>query len=466
MEGSALLWLLPLFLLIQIGMALFAARRIATEADYLVAGRTLGTGAVSVSLFATWFGAEVLTSTPGGAALEGPAALLEDPIAYALTFVFLGLFLAGRLRAKGYLTIGDFFRERFGHRAESFAVLVIVPMSFLWAAAQILALAHLAESLAGISFTTVIYAVAGTTAICVFLGGMRADVYTDLFQALVVFLGIGAMALFVVQALGGWDAALVALEEAGAANPAAPEEGKSLLEWSDLWAVPILGAVVEQEIIGRTLAAKDEKTARRSCFAAAGLYLVFGLAVCFIAMAGRALVPGTPGAEDFTLALAGAALPEGARVLFLLAFLSAVISTLNSNALSISSLIGRGLIRLHEKQAPEGIVVLVQRLLAVFSLIIAAVLALSSGSIEGLVEASSAFGSAGVIVCILGGLYMKRGREAAALATLAIGIATSTLGICLEWSAPFTIGLAACILVWIGMSALPERFYSRFSSGT
>lgn len=465
MDPFSIAWLLPVFLCAQIAIAVFTARRIKTEADYLLAGRSLGVGVAGLSLFATWFGGELLTSTPGGAAASGLSGILEDPLAYTLTLVFLGLFLASRLRERGYITIGDFFRDRFGRKAESLAVVIMIPMSFLWASAQILALSHLTASIGDLSFISGVYIVVGTIMVYGFIGGMKADVYTDLFQSAVIFAGIGAMLFFVVQAVGGIDAAVSQIRPEDLALPSG-EQSLSPFGWAELWSVPILGAVIEQEILSRVLASRDARVARRACFLGAALYLVAGLATCFIAVAGRGLVSGSPDEESFMATLAQQALPPGLRVLFLFAFLSAIFSTIDSNVLSISSLLGRGLMRLHEKSIPEGVVVLVQRLLVVFSLIIAAVLALSGGSVGDLVAASSAFGSAGVFVCLIGGLYAKKGGAAAALATLSVGVLISAIGVWWAWETPFTIGLIACIATYAGVSALPPRFYSRFCSGT
>lgn len=464
MAATALIWVLAIFILIQLGIGIYVARTVRTESDYLLAGRSLGTGMAAMSLFATWFGAELLTSTPGSAASSGLSGMLEDPFAYAMTLVFLGLFLATRLRAKGYVSISDFFRDRFGRQAETLAALVIIPMSFLWASAQILALSYLTASITEISFITAVYVIVGAIMVYGFVGGMKADVYTDVLQGLVIMAGIAFMLFYVIREVGGMEVALASIRPSDYAI--SPEGGLSTLGWSELWMVPILGAVVEQEIISRVLASRDATVARRACFVAAGLYLAAGLAVCFIAVVGRSLVSGEPNEETFMVTLAGEALPPGVRILFLFAFLSAILSTIDSNVLSISALIGRGVIRLHEKGINEGVIVLVERLLVVFSLIIAAVLALSGGSIGDLVAASSGFGSAGVVVCLLAGLYSRRGNQLAALATLGAGVAMSALGGWFAWESPFTLGLVVCTATYFSVAALPERLYSRFSRGT
>ena len=53
------------YVLAQLGIGWWVARRIRTEDDYLVAGRSLGYGLAIFTIFATWFGAETCVSAAG-----------------------------------------------------------------------------------------------------------------------------------------------------------------------------------------------------------------------------------------------------------------------------------------------------------------------------------------------------------------------------------------------------------------
>jgi SSS family solute:Na+ symporter len=51
------------YMLIQLAIGVWVSRRIHTESDYLVAGRRLGYGLTTFSIFATWFGAETVVGS-------------------------------------------------------------------------------------------------------------------------------------------------------------------------------------------------------------------------------------------------------------------------------------------------------------------------------------------------------------------------------------------------------------------
>lgn len=70
---------LALYDLVPLGINVFASRHLRTEADYLLAGRNLGLGLASVSLFATWFGAETVIGSAGAVAANGLSGGRADP---------------------------------------------------------------------------------------------------------------------------------------------------------------------------------------------------------------------------------------------------------------------------------------------------------------------------------------------------------------------------------------------------
>jgi len=134
---------LVLYILLQLAIAVWASRKMSTHTDYLVAGRRLGFWAVGISVFATWFGGETIMGSTATIADEGLGGARAEPVGYAICLIVAALFVAGQLRSKGYLTLADFFRDRFGPRAEIASACVSIPTSIIWAAAQLLALASI-----------------------------------------------------------------------------------------------------------------------------------------------------------------------------------------------------------------------------------------------------------------------------------------------------------------------------------
>jgi Na+(H+)/acetate symporter ActP len=88
-----------------------AQRRIHNVEDYVLAGRTLNTGFVTVAMIATWFGAESLMTTTDEVATKGMRGAMLDPLGISLCLLLAGLFVAGPLWCAKLLTIPDFFRN-------------------------------------------------------------------------------------------------------------------------------------------------------------------------------------------------------------------------------------------------------------------------------------------------------------------------------------------------------------------
>ena len=80
------------------------SRRITTDADYILAGRTLGPTLVAFSVFATWFGAEAIVATSGEVYKQGLGGALVDPFGYAIAVVLAGLVFASVLWRHGLTT--------------------------------------------------------------------------------------------------------------------------------------------------------------------------------------------------------------------------------------------------------------------------------------------------------------------------------------------------------------------------
>lgn len=125
------------YVLVQFAVGVWVSRRISTESDYINAGRSLGLGVGAFTVFATWFGAEAIVGTAGQVYEKGLAGAGSDPFGYAIALVLAGIFFAATLWRRGLVTFADFFRQRFGPGVERLVVLVLLPGSIFWAAAQI-----------------------------------------------------------------------------------------------------------------------------------------------------------------------------------------------------------------------------------------------------------------------------------------------------------------------------------------
>lgn len=452
------LWLilsLSIYIALQLYIAWLASRYIRNETDYLLAGRSLGIGLGSFSLFATWFGAETVIGSAGAVAGSGLSGGRTDPFGYGVCLILMAIFLAGQMRARNYVTLGDYFRERFGPLAEKLASLAMIPTSLIWAAAQILAFASILTSTTALSLDisliiTVVIVVTYST-----LGGMLGDVFTDCIQGSVVIIGLALLLYLVIGEVGGLGAAIASIE------PSRLEifrEDESLLQQLDGWMIPILGSLVAQEAMSRLLATRSADIARRACYVAAVMYMIVGLMPVLIALFGYQLIPLPEEQDSFLPALALNIMPPVLYVIFLGALISAILSTIDSALLSATALLSHNLLLRHYPDLAEKRKLLITRGFMVLSGLFCYVVAAGGDSIFGLVELASSFGSSGIVVCVLAGLYVRGGGQLTGIATLITGIVLTSLGeFVIDMEAPYLTAVAGCAIVYTLMNVYERK---------
>src|SRR5215813_10995669 len=128
------------YLLITIAIGLWAAKYVSNSKDYLVAGRKLPLYITTATVFATWFGAETVLSVSATFARDGLGGIIADPFGSSFCLVFVALFFARTFYRMDLLTIGDFYRKRYGKPIEIATSLAITASYLGWTSAQLTAL--------------------------------------------------------------------------------------------------------------------------------------------------------------------------------------------------------------------------------------------------------------------------------------------------------------------------------------
>src|SRR5262245_10384362 len=169
---------------------MLVSRRIKNEDDYILGGRTLGYWLAAFTIFATWFGAETCISSAGAIYEKGLAGGSADPFGYGLCIVFMGLVFAVPLWKRKLTTLADLFRQRYSPAVENTAVLLMVPTSLFWSAAQIRAFGQVLDASSAVGVGAAITLAAAVVIVYTAFGGFRADVITDLIQGGLIILGL------------------------------------------------------------------------------------------------------------------------------------------------------------------------------------------------------------------------------------------------------------------------------------
>ncbi len=444
--SRAMNWILIgvlVYIVIQLIIGLLVSRNIESEEDYLLAGRSLGVGLATFSIFATWFGAETCISAAGMFYEEGFSGGAIDPFGYGLCILFLGAVFAIPLWRRKLTTLIDLFRQRYGIVVERASVLLIAPTSVIWAAAQVRAFGEVIKSVSN-SAVSVEIAILIATAVAITYtvsGGLKADVMTDLVQGVVIIVSL--IIVFVTVIVRTPDLAATIQEiEPERLNPF-HNEG-SLLDMLELWMVPICGSVVAQELIGRVLAARTPEIARKSALLGGGIYILVGLIPAVLGLLAYKLMPGIENSEHVLPLLAKEHLPTLLYIIFMGALVSAILSTVDSTLLSASALFSHNfIVPLLPSDIEESSKILSARIMVVICGLIAAWLAIGAESVFELVHEASALGSTGVFAIMVMALFSRFGGSAAALTALGGGLLVYIMGTYYESPYPFLISMAA-----------------------
>ena len=445
------------YVLLQFAIGDWVSRTIYTERDYINAGRQLGLGIASFSVFATWFGAEAIVGTAGTVYSEGLIGATIDPFGYAAALAIVGVTVAMPLWRRGFVTFADLFRERYSPAVERLAIFLILPGPIIWGAAQIRAFGQVMGSVSDLPLIVGITIATFVVIAYTVLGGLRADAITDFIQAIAIIIGLVILLVIVINAAGGFSAALSSIEPQRLAYFGA--DGPGVLARLEKWAIPIFGTMVSVELISRVLGTNSASVARNSCLIGGGLYLLVGLIPVFlgprrpIAAAGarragadrpepRGEIPA-PGAACGVRRRGDLGDPVNGRT-----------RCCCRAAPSSPTISSRGCAPACRRAAR----ILAARACVVLLGLIAFAIALRSTTIHDLVETASAIGSSGLIVVALFGLFTRFGGPEAAIAALVLGAGTWIAGIAFEFtSVPYLVAVAAGTAAYVGAALVWPR---------
>ena len=125
-----LIGFVTLYMLLTVAIGIYAALRVNNTNDYALAGRSLPLPMVITATFATWFGSETILGLPGRFIESGIAGVIEEPFGSGMALVLVGMFFARKLYKLNILTIGDYYRQRYGRAIEILCTIFIV-LSYL-----------------------------------------------------------------------------------------------------------------------------------------------------------------------------------------------------------------------------------------------------------------------------------------------------------------------------------------------
>ena len=435
-----------IYILVQFAVGLLVSHRVKDEKDFILAGKSLGPLLGAFTVFATWFGAESVIGAAGNIYANGLSGSSSDPFGYGLCLIVLGCVFAVPLWKRNYTTFGDFFRERYSGSVEKLFVLLVVPSSIFWAAAQVRAFGQVVSVISNVDVDTAIAGAALLVTLDTMVGGMRATAVTDLIQGIALMIGLFVLFVFIIKTAGGVSASLdlVPFDRVHLIN-----KELSFLQIIEKWAVPICGATLAAESIARILATRSANTARFSAISGGLLYIIVGIIPLYIGLVGPELISGLDNPEQIVPALAKEHLSTFFYILFSGALVSAILSTVDSVLLAAASLISHNVVVPLKSGITESGKVTIARISVVGLGLLAYYFAISANGVYELIQAAVAFGSAGVFVVGTFGLFTSFGDQYSAFAGLITGSVVWVIGEYLtSWQTPYLFALAGATIAY------------------
>ncbi|NMG75379.1 sodium:solute symporter family protein [Aromatoleum diolicum] len=456
------------YLLVSIGVGLYAATKVKTTTDYVAAGRHLPLYIVTATVFATWFGSETVLGISATFIDEGLRGLWSDPFGASLCLILVGLFFARPLYRMNLLTLGDYYRTRYGRTVEVLCSLAIVISYLGWVAAQITALGLVFNILTDGAISNEAGMMIGAAVVLIYtlFGGMWSVALTDFMQMIVIIIGLFYIAWLVGDMAGGVGMVLNHASEAGKFNFLPAFEAKDIIAFLAGILTMGFGSIPQQDVFQRLNSARNEKIAVRGTLLGGSGYFVFAFVPLFIAYSAALIDPELVAeyqdsdSQQILPQLILTHTPLFAQVMFFGALLSAIMSTASGTLLAPSVTFSENILRgTFPRMKDHSFLWLTRSVVVAFALLITWYAMNTEESIHGMVENAYKVTLATAFVPLAFGLYWKRASTQGALASILLGLVVWVL---LEIVAPEAdvpphfAGMLAGIIGMLAGSLLPQ----------
>jgi len=289
-----LIWFVIIYWVVSVGIGLWAALRVKNTADFAAAGHSLPLPIVTATVFATWFGSEAVLGIPATFLKEGLGGIVSDPFGSSLCLILVGLFFARHLYNRRMLTIGDFFREKYGRTVEVLVTLCIVISYLGWVSAQIKALGLVFNvvSNGSITQTAGMLIGAGSVLIYTLFGGMWSVAITDFIQMIIIVVGMLYIGGEMTTQAGGVGIVFDHALAAGQFSNFWPDMNlASILGFTAALCTMMLGSIPQQDVFQRITSSKNVNIAVQAALLGGVLYFVFAFVPLYLAYSATIISP-------------------------------------------------------------------------------------------------------------------------------------------------------------------------------
>lgn len=320
-------------------LGLLSSRRRVAPVDFFLASRASRWPVIGLAMFASNLSSTALVGLAGGAYAMG-IAVYDYEWTAAVVLVFFCVFMLPSVIESGIYTMPELLERRYDQRARLLLAMLTLFLNVFVDSAGILYSGSLVCNLLfpAVPLWLMVGVLAASAALYAVTGGLRAVLYTEMVQGVVLIVGAGFIALAALRHAGGWQAVVAHADPAAislirpAADPNVPWPGLLL-------GIPLLGFYywcTNQSMVQRLLSARSLEHARWGALLTGLLKLPVLFLMVIPGLCALRLYPHLPRADMVYPRLMLELLPAGLVGLvvagFVAATMVAIASILNSAA--------------------------------------------------------------------------------------------------------------------------------------
>lgn len=427
-----LLWFVIAYWIVSVGIGLYAATRVHNTRDFAIAGRGLPFYMVTATVFATWFGSETVLGIPATFLKEGLHGVVADPFGASMCLILVGLFFAAPLYRMNLLTIGDFYKKKFGRNVEVLTTIAIVISYLGWVGAQITALGLVFNvvSAGEISKLAGMWIGSGTILIYTLFGGMWAVAITDFLQMIIIVIGMLFIGHEISGQVGGVAVVVHHAAQAGKFDFWPKPDAKEIIGFAAAWMTMMLGSIPQQDVFQRVQSSKTVSIAIWATVLGGSLYFLFAFVPMFLAYSATLIDPAmVNGLIDTdpqmilpTLVMRHA--PLFAQVMFFGALLSAIKSCASATLLAPSVTFSENILKpmIGHKVSDRQLLHLMRVVTVSFTVLVTIYAMYSKASIFKMVENAYQITLVAAFIPLTAGIFWKRATYQGALMSIFGGL--------------------------------------------
>jgi SSS family solute:Na+ symporter len=320
-----------IYILIVFALGLWASRKAKkTKRDYFLAGDKLPWWMIGGSIIAANISSHHLVGAMGVAYSRGFVAVTMEWNAILIGFnALLWIFLPFYLR-NGFYTMPEYLMKRFGGSARTvYSILVLLTYVFVEIGAVLYLGALSLHSLLGIPMLTSILVLAVATGIYTIAGGLRAVIWTEMLQLVVLLLGMVILSYVTISSAGGIPAIMESSKNWDIILPASDPDFPWTMYLGGSLCVSVFYCATNQFIVQRTLAAKNEWHARMGVVFADYLKFLVPFLIIVPALVAPKLFPNLDKPDLLFPTLVKNLLPPGLVGLVMAGLIAAIMSHLS-----------------------------------------------------------------------------------------------------------------------------------------